>query len=123
VRSSPTCGVRILNRAAFQRAQPGVLGNTGRNQFRGPGLFSLDLSLSRSFAAGVLGEAGRFLVRLDAFNVLNHVNLNSPATFRLDQDDFGIAPYGREGRSTGFPALTPFAETARQIQLLLRIEF
>jgi hypothetical protein len=38
-------------------------------------------------------------------------------------DDFGIALHGREGRATGFPTLTPFSETPRQIQLLLRVQY
>jgi hypothetical protein len=128
-RLNPVCGVRLLNPEAFRVARTGELGDTVKNQFRGPGLFSLDLSLSRSFPMRMLGEAGRFLVRVDAFNVLNHVNLNNPAAIirpgieAFGPDDFGIALYGREGRATGFPTLTPFTETPRQIQLLLRIEF
>lgn len=31
--------------------------------------------------------------------------------------------FGRKGRESGFPALAPLNETARQFQLLLRVEF
>ena len=120
---APACGLQILNPAAFRRPDPETLGNTTRNQFRGPGLFSLDLSVGRSFALGWLGEAGRIHLRLDAYNVLNHVNLNSPSSTFLPEGDFGVALYGREGRPTGFPALSPFLERARQIQALLRVYF
>jgi len=61
-------------------------------------------------------------VRADAFNVLNHANLNNPDSF-LGSESFGIALYGRRGRDSGFPALSPLIETPRQIQLILRIEF
>jgi hypothetical protein len=61
-------------------------------------------------------------VRADAFNFLNHANLNNPNAL-LGSSSFGIARYGRTGFASGFPALTPFNETARQVQLSLRIEF
>jgi hypothetical protein len=115
-------GRLLLDRQAFLDPPDGGPGNTGRNAFRGPGLFNIDLSLSRRFALPWLGEAGRLTVRADAFNLLNHANLNSPDGF-LGSPTFGQALYGRSGRDAGFPALTPFTETARQIQLLLRVEF
>jgi len=31
--------------------------------------------------------------------------------------------YGRQGVSSGFPAVSPLNETARQAQLILRLEF
>jgi hypothetical protein len=72
-----------------------------------------------------LGEAGRIVVRADAFNVLNHANLNNPYNIFPPSIDplFGVATYGRLGLQPGFPALTPFNETARQVQLMLRLEF
>ena len=115
-------GERWLNAAAFRIPAAGQQGNTKRNAFRGPGLVNLDLSLTRSFALPRLGESSRLSLRMDAFNFLNHANLNSPGTL-LGSRDFGIALRGRTGRDGGFPALTPFTETARQLQFLLRVEF
>ncbi len=115
-------GQQLLNAAAFREPAAGTLGNSGRNAFRGPGLFNIDLSLSRSFRLPWLGEAGRLTFRADAFNVLNHANLNNPDSF-FTSETFGLALFGRQGRDTGFPAVTPFNETARQLQFLLRIEF
>ena len=60
--------------------------------------------------------------RADAFNFLNHSNLNNPQPL-IGQDDFGVAQYGRQGRQSGFPAVSPLNETARQVQLILRLEF
>ncbi len=113
-------GVQLLNPAAFQDNPNG--GNEGRNALRGPGLYNIDLSLSRSFPIKYLGEAGRLVLRADAFNILNHANLNQPYPY-LNLPGFGAASYGRLGLQSGFPALTPLNETARQIQLLLRVEF
>ena len=115
-------GQRLLNPMDFAEPRAGAVGNTGRNAFRGPGFYSLDVSLSRTFAASRLGEAGRITIRADAFNFLNHANLNSPDS-TLGSPGFGTGLYGRQGRESGFPALVPFHETARQIQLLLRLDF
>ncbi len=82
----------------------------------------MDLSLARIFRLRWLGEAGRFTVRADSFNFLNHANLNNPDAF-LNSRTFGIATFGRQGVDTGFPALAPLNETARQVQVLLRVEF
>ncbi|MBM3810486.1 MAG: hypothetical protein FJW20_02505 [Acidimicrobiia bacterium] len=114
-----TGGRRLLNRDAFRPPAAGAIGNTGRNAFSGPGLFSFDLSLARSI---YLGESTRITLRADAFNLFNHTNLGQPSSL-IGSPDFGISRYGRRGRDTGFPALTPFEETPRQFQLMLRLEF
>ena len=123
-------GRRLLDARAFSVPVDGRLGTLGRNAFHGPGLYNVDLSVSRAIPLRRLGEAARLTVRADAFNVLNHVNLQNPdALFSPDPDDptalagFGVARYGRQGRDTGFPAVVPFNETARQVQILLRLEF
>jgi hypothetical protein len=117
-----TGGRRLLNSSAFRNAAPGQIGNLGRNAFTGPGLFNLDVSLARAIPVPWLGESGRITFRADAYNLFNHTNLNTPATF-LGASDFGVARYGRRGRESGFPALAPFEESARQVQLILRLEF
>jgi hypothetical protein len=121
---TPTAGgVTLLNAGAFaQPGSPSVVGNTGRNEFRGPGLYNLDISLARSFAVPRLHEGARFTLRADAFNVLNHANLNNPDNL-YGSPTFGVATYGRQGTASGFPAVTPLNETARQIQMLVRLEF
>jgi hypothetical protein len=115
-------GRRVLDPAAFSLPAENRLGSTGRNAFRGPGLYNLDVSLSRTFPVRRLGESGRITLRMDVFNLLNHTNLNNPDSF-LGSPNFGIALYGRQGRDTGFPGLVPFQETPRQVQLLSRLEF
>jgi hypothetical protein len=61
-------------------------------------------------------------LRVDAYNLLNHANLDNPDGM-LGSDEFGVALYGRTGRQGGFPALVPFTESPRNIQILLRVEF
>jgi hypothetical protein len=60
----------------FQNAKPGTRGNLGTNTIEGPGLWTLDSSMSKSFQ---LSESKRFQLRFDATNVLNHPNPCSPA--------------------------------------------
>jgi hypothetical protein len=50
----------------------------GRNSFRRPGFFGLDLSFQKSFglpSIKVLGENARIEARADFFNVFNNLNL------------------------------------------------
>ena len=115
-------GRRLLNCQGFSAPVTGAIGNTGRNALRGPGLASMDLSVSRSFPVRFLGEGGRLNVRADGFNFLNHANLNNPDPV-LGSPTFGIATFGRSGFASDFPVLAPFVETSRQIQLMLRVEF
>jgi hypothetical protein len=112
-------GKRLLNPSAFVPAAPSTLGNLGRNALIGPGLYNIDLSLSRQFS---ITEFARLVVRASAFNVLNHANLNNPDTL-LTSPTFGVALYGRQGLQSGFPAVSPLNETPRQIQLSVKVEF
>jgi hypothetical protein len=58
-------------------AQPGnKWGNTGRNQFRGPGQWNLDFGLFRGFPFGRY----RIEFRAQAQNVLNHTRWGNPIT-------------------------------------------
>jgi hypothetical protein len=115
-------GEQLLNKAAFGSPFAFTFGNTGRNEFTGPGFYNLDVSLARAFPLPWLGESGRVTLRADAFNFLNHANLGSPSP-QLVLGDFGNATFGRAGLQSGFPSLTPLNESARNIQFLIRIEF
>lgn len=114
-------GKLILNPAAFQNPPDGIVGNTGRNAFPGPGFYSVDASVSRSFHPRHLPESSHIIVRADVFNFLNHANLNDPSTAL--GTGFGVALYGRQTQAYGTPILTPLQETSRQIHLMARFEF
>ena len=115
-------GRLLLNPSAFSIPSGESAGNSGRNAFEGPGLYSFDLSVARSFPVPWLGESGRLTLRADAYNVLNHANLGQPVAL-LGSPDFGRAQFGRQGIQSSFPALSPLDETARQIQLIVRLRF
>ena len=114
-------GSYLLNLAAF-RYPAGVVGNTGRNEFTGPGLFNADASLSRAFRLRMLRESARLTLRADAYNVLNHANLNNPNS-ALGSSTFGLALAGRTETASGFPLLPPLHESARIVQLMVRMDF
>ena len=99
-----------------------TLGNAGRNAFRGPGFYNVDVSIARSVGLRWLGEGANLTFRADAFNLLNHANLGNPEPV-ITSPLFGIATFGRQGVSSGFPAQSPLHETARQVQFLLRLDF
>ncbi|MCC6859855.1 MAG: carboxypeptidase regulatory-like domain-containing protein [Bryobacterales bacterium] len=114
-------GELILDKAAFAEPAAGENGNLGRNSLRGAWFQNLDVSAARAFPIPKLGESTRFTLRADFYNVLNHANFNNPQAF-LNAENFGIALKGRVARP-GFPALTPLNESARQVEILLRLEF
>jgi hypothetical protein len=122
-------GRLLLNESAFAAPAPGSPGDTRRNQWHGPGIVSFDLSVSRSFS---IRENVRLKLRADAFNVLNHANLNNPEITLLGSSGFGLASFGRVSRGPGLFSLlprgrvltlAPFNEAARQVQILLSLDF
>jgi hypothetical protein len=87
----------------------------------------LDFSLARSFRVSLGDRAGYLQLRADAYNALNHSNLNNPnvddGSAFVGNSNFGFANYGRSSESGGPLQLLPLAETRRQIQLALRFSF
>jgi hypothetical protein len=81
----------------------------------------MDASVARSFRLHGR-ESLQLTTRVDFYNLLNHANLNNPASF-LGSPNFGVALYGRREASNGFPLLAPLNESARQVQILLRLDF
>ena len=76
--------------AAFANALPGSYGNLGYNNLKGPGVFQLNLALSRNFG---LGEHRLLQVRGEAFNLPNHLNPFTPGNGPVGAGNFGgIAP-------------------------------
>jgi outer membrane receptor protein involved in Fe transport len=51
-------------------------GNAGRNILRAPGFWNADLGLQRNLR---LGTARSLSIRVEAFNLFNHINLGNPA--------------------------------------------
>jgi hypothetical protein len=66
--SSPAAGLH-LNSAAYTAPAPGQWGTAGRDSITGPGQFSLDSSLARTFR---VSQRSTLYARVDATNLLNH---------------------------------------------------
>jgi hypothetical protein len=95
---------RWFNTDAFA-APVNAFGNSGRNVLRAPGFWNVDVGLQRNIRIA----AGRELqVRLEAFNVFNHINLGNPNT------TFGNNNFGRITSMSGRP---------RQLQFGARLVF
>jgi hypothetical protein len=119
----PGDGVVTLDTTQFRVPGPGAPGiPTGRNEFTGPGLYNLDLSLGRTLVWKLLGDSGRLSLRADAFNFLNHANLSNPIS-EITNQQFGVSLAGRQDIRTGFPGSVPLDETGRLVQLSVRVNF
>ena len=94
-----------------QFAQPtGIrFGNTGRNQFYGPGAWNLDLSVFRTFP---MGNQRRLELRIEAANIMNVPVFANPN---------GSFTSGTFGQITGLGGGGSYPE--RQIRFGLRLQF
>jgi len=75
---------------------PGTFGDAGRNTIEGPGLFSLNLSLARSFRLG--DDRRRIESRVDATNFTNHPGVTSIGTV-VNASNYGL-PLAMQGMRT-----------------------
>src|SRR4029077_15193912 len=64
-----------LNPAAFAMPAPGTNGNLARNALRGPGMYQLDLTLSKKF---LFKETKNVEFRAECYNILNHAVFQIP---------------------------------------------
>jgi len=86
-------------------SQPGnAWGNSGRNQFRGPGNWNLDFSVFRAIPFGHY----RLEIRAESQNVLNHAQFGNPVTGFTDLN---------------FMRIRSLARAPRTIQLGVRLAF
>jgi hypothetical protein len=67
--------VQWLNAASFAIPALGAYGNLGRENVQGPGVFQLNVAVSRTFA---IRERKTIQVRAEAFNLPNRVNFANP---------------------------------------------
>lgn len=77
---------RFLNPAAYVAPAPGEWGNAGRDSIIGPGQFTLNGSMSRTFR---MGDRYNLDVALNATNALNHVTYPSWNTI-FGNTQFGL---------------------------------
>ena len=103
--------------AAFVLQPAGTFGNTGRGDFIGPNLRTLDLALTKRAALSRVGANTRVEFRLEAFNVLNRANFGPPALVAFAGTTNNEAPLSTFGR------ITTTVTAARQIQLGVKVLF
>ena len=106
--------LRWFDTTAFQNPPDFIVGNGPRTlpNTRGPGMFQMDFSMFKNFR---IREGKLLEFRAEAFNFLNHVNLNDPGTT--------FSP-NRQGQNTNASlGRITSAMKARSIQLGLRLSF
>jgi hypothetical protein len=103
--------------AAFVLQPAGTFGDTGRGDFRGPDLRTLDLSLTKATRLGTPGERGRLELRVEGFNILNRANFGVPELRAFAGTRDGEPPLSTFGR------ITTTVTSARQLQIGLRVTF
>jgi hypothetical protein len=81
-------------------------GNSGRNRFRAPSVWNLDLSLFKQFS---MGERVKPEIRIEAANALNNTNWSAPNTDFTSNNFLLFAPGN--------------ASSGRRVQLGLRVTF
>ena len=118
-----TIGGRRLNPAAFAVA-PGLQGSLGRNAISGLGMAQLDMALVRAVP---VSRSANLHVRLDAFNLFNHVNPADPVRF-LDSPLFGRSPSMLDlmlGTGTARSGVAPAFQIGgpRSLQVTLSLQF
>jgi hypothetical protein len=75
-----------FNPAVFTQPALGTYGNLGLNNMKGPGVFQLNLALSRNFK---IHETQTLQVRAEAFNLPNHLNPFTPGIGPISTTLFG----------------------------------
>jgi hypothetical protein len=101
---------------AFVLQEAGTFGNTGRGDFTGPNLRTVDLALAkRSSLTRDDGPSVEF--RIEAFNILNRANFGPPALIAFAGNSDNEEPLPSFGR------IRTTVTSARQVQLGIRIEF
>jgi hypothetical protein len=101
-----------LNPAAFVLPAAGTYGNSGRNRFRGPGLWQADVGLTKRFR---VTERVNLDFRAEMFNLFNRAQYGNPVNARQNATFGQILATANDG-STG-------SGTSRQIQFMLRLNF
>jgi hypothetical protein len=107
---------RWFNPAAFVLQPAGTFGTTGRGDFTGPDLHTVDLSFAKQTPVPV-GSNGALEVRIEVFNLLNRANFGAPNLTAFAGAADGEAVLGSFGR------IRSTVTSARQMQLGVRLRF
>ena len=95
----------------------GTFGNTGRGDFVGPDLRTLDVAFNKMTRLASLGERTFLDLRLEIFNLLNRANFGVPELRAFAGQTDGEAPLATFGR------ISNTVTSARQTQISVRVRF
>jgi hypothetical protein len=110
-----------FNTAAFSAPELGTLGDLGRNCLRGPGLLDLDYSLGKETK---IGERLSALLRVEAFNIINHTNfVQQPGTVGSTDAPWNLLYTGPGVANPAVGVITSTQTSSRQIQASLKLQF
>ncbi len=84
INTNPRNGLPEFNTGAFAVETLGILGNTPRRSFYGPGIENYDVELNKSLP---LGESRSLDFRIEGFNVFNHAQFYGPASVNGEVND------------------------------------
>jgi hypothetical protein len=105
------CGGPVVVAGCSFFAQPAGFGNLHRNALTGPGFADTDLSLEKTTS---ITERSALILRIDAFDLLNHVNFANP-TLSATGVTFGQISTTRTAVGD--------AGSSRQLQFAMRFQF
>ena len=108
-----TACATVVNGCSFY-AQPAGFGNLHRNALSGPGFADADVSLEKTTQ---ITEKTAFILRVDAFDLLNHVNFGNPT---LTATGAASSTFGQISSTRN---LVGDAGSSRQLQFAARFEF
>ena len=109
--SNPTANL-WLNPAAFGIPAAGTYGNSGRNRFRGPGLWQADLGIAKQVR---ITERFALDFRTEMFNLFNRAQFGNPVS-NISTPTIGRILTTANDGATG-------TGTSRQLQFMLRLNF
>lgn len=105
---TPSSGVpyaQVLVASPFSNPAANTFGTSRRNDFRGPGFFTVDASVVKNTQ---LHEGINLQLRAETFNIANRINLANPTT-SLSSGSFGRSTATRNsGSATGIGPGEPF---------------
>jgi len=95
--SNPTI-THWFDTSAFVKGAVGTFGNAGRSSILGPGMWNVDVAVSRSFP---ITEHHRIDFRAEAFNLMNHARFGNPST-AMNSPTYGQILTARDPRIMQF---------------------
>ena len=110
----PGGGLKFFNPGANNCTPATCAPGVGRNSFRGPNFEQVDLTFGKQFPLSFVRENADLEVRMNAFNVFNHLNL-APYGFNTASTIIQDSHFGTPGTSN--------ALAGRVIELQARFQF